>query len=251
MKPRVALHWFRRDLRLEDNHGLYRALSEHEQVLPLFIFDTTILDKLEDKHDRRVDFIHHTLTDLHQRLVEVGSGLHVEHGRPLDVWKRLLGTFDVTAVVVNHDHEPYGIARDNEITALVKAHGIPFRSFKDISIFERSEITKDDGLPYTVYTPYMRKWRDRFLPGSAAAFPSEKHLQALWKHPPRDVPSLVDIGFNKTDLVLPDTLLTDDLLRNYPLTRDLPGVEGTSNMSTHLRFGTVSVRDLVRRSVEL
>jgi len=251
MRSRVAIHWFRRDLRLDDNHGFFRALSEHGEVLPLFIFDTTILHKLEDKRDRRVDFIHRTLLSMNEQLVKVGSALLVEHGDPTSVWKGLLERFDITAVTLNHDHEPYAIARDKEIGDLLAANGIPLRSFKDISIFERDEVVKDDRLPYSVYTPYKRKWRERFSAGMAIAYPSAEHLDALWKCTPQDLPSLADIGFLCTDLVMPGPQLSDELLLNYALTRDQPGVEGTSRMSTHLRFGTVGVRELVRRSVAI
>ena len=247
-KPRISIHWFRRDLRLADNHGLFRALSEHGDVLPLFIFDTDILGKLEDRHDRRVDFIHRALAGIQTELAHRGSTLHVETGRPIEVWKRLLERFEITAVTANHDHEPYAIARDRAVTDLLASSGVPFRTFKDISIFERSEVMKDDGAPYTVYTPYMRKWRAQFTAGMAAPFASEGLLSRLRKSAPLPLPSLEDIGFRTTDLQVPPTTLSEDLLANYEHTRDLPAVTGTSRMSTHLRFGTVSVRELVRRS---
>lgn len=247
-KPAVSIHWFRRDLRLNDNHGLYRALSEHGDVLPLFIFDTSIIDKLENRKDRRVDFIHRTLVDLQQQLANLGSSFLIEHGEPRTVWTNILDRYDVTAVTVNHDHEPYAIERDAQIAALLAARNIPFRSFKDISIFERGEVLKDNGDPYTVFTPYMKKWRAQFKPEMMAAFPSESHFTGLWRTPQLPLPSLEEIGFQRTDLVIPPRELKSDLLAHYPETRNLPAVNGTSRMSTHLRFGTVSVRDLVRRS---
>lgn len=249
VKPRICIHWFRRDLRLADNHGLFRALGEHGDVLPLFIFDTEILDKLQDKADRRVDFIHRALSGIQAELVKRGSTVLVEHGRPIEVWKRLLERYQITAVTTNHDHEPYAIARDTAVSELLAAHGVPFRTFKDISIFERGEVVKDDGGPYTVYTPYMRKWRAQFTPEMAAPFRSEDHLDRLWKSAPLPLPSLEAIGFRPTDLQAPPANLSDELLRNYDRTRDIPSVIGTSRMSTHLRFGTVSVRELVRRSL--
>ena len=247
----ITVHWFRRDLRLEDNHGLFRALSEHGNVQPLFIFDTGILDKLEDRADRRVDLIHRTLEDLQRRLVERGSTLLVAHGSPVEVWKTLLDRYPITAVTANHDHEPYAQARDKAVGELLAGRGIPFRTFKDISIFERNEVVKDDGGPYTVYTPYMRKWKSLFHPSMAQAYPSEKHAEAFRRAAPEPMPSLRQIGFQPTDLVVPPTEVSDELLRDYERTRDLPAVAGTSRMSTHLRFGTVSVRALVRRSLEL
>ena len=243
------MHWFRRDLRLEDNHGFFRALSEHGELLPLFIFDTDILDRLEDKADRRVDFIHRTLTAMQSELVRRGSTLLVEHGRPIDVWKRLLERYDITAVTTNHDHEPYAIARDTAVGKLLVSHGVPFRSFKDVSIFERDEVVKDDGGAYTVYTPYMRKWRARFSPKMAEHYPTEGLLSRLWRTEPLPLPTLDQVGFQCTDLQVPPVSLSEELLAGYEHTRDHPAVIGTSRMSTHLRFGTVSVRELVRRSM--
>ncbi|MBL7944734.1 MAG: deoxyribodipyrimidine photo-lyase [Flavobacteriales bacterium] len=247
-KARIAIHWFRRDLRLQDNHGLYRALKEHGDVLPVFIFDTNILDKLSTTKDRRVDFIHRALQGMQQELMKVGSTLRVEHGAPVEVWKRLLEEFEITGVTVNHDHEPYAQQRDAEVGQLLAERGIPFRTFKDISIFERGEILKDDGKPYTVFTPYSRKWLAHFEPSMETAFPSEAHLSKLWKTSAKPLPSLAEIGFEPTDLVVPPLELKDGLLAGYKETRNLPAVNGTSKMSTHLRFGTVSVRELVRRS---
>ncbi|MCC6401333.1 MAG: deoxyribodipyrimidine photo-lyase [Flavobacteriales bacterium] len=247
-RPAVCIHWFRRDLRLEDNHGLFRALREHGEVLPLFIFDTDILDRLEDKHDRRVDFIHRALAGLQDHLVKFGSTLVVEHGRPIEVWKRVLDRFDVQAVTANHDHEPYGNARDKAVGELLVSRGIPFRTFKDISIFERGEVVKDDGGAYTVYTPYMRKWRSQFRPELADAFPSCRHTDRFHRTEPLPMPTLERIGFAPTDLHIPPAHVSDDLLRHYERTRDVPAMAGTSRMSVHLRFGTVSVRELVRRS---
>jgi len=165
------------------------------------------------------------------------------------VWQRLLERFEVTAVTTNHDHEPYAIERDKAVAGLFAAHGIPFRTFKDISIFERAEVVKDNGGPYTVYTPFMKKWRSLFTPDMAAPYPSEEHLHRLWKCAPLPIPSLEAIGFHPTDLQAPPTTLSEDLLQNYAETRDIPSVVGTSRMSTHLRFGTVSVRALVRCSL--
>ncbi len=247
-KPRIAIHWFRRDLRLNDNHGLYRALNEHGDVLPLFIFDTHILDELTTKKDRRVDFIHRTLDGLQRDLVKAGGTIRVEHGAPLDVWKRLLEEFEITGVTANHDHEPYALQRDAQVGQLLADRGVPFRTFKDISIFERGEILKDDGKPYTVFTPYARKWLAHFEPAMETAFPSEAHLSKVWKTSAKPLPSLAEIGFEPTDLVVPPLELKDGLLARYKETRNLPAVNGTSKLSTHLRFGTVSIRDLVRRS---
>ncbi|MBK9177272.1 MAG: deoxyribodipyrimidine photo-lyase [Flavobacteriales bacterium] len=251
MKPRISIHWFRRDLRLADNHGFFRALSEHGDVLPLFIFDTEILGKLEDRHDRRVDFIHRALAGMQEGLLKHGSTLLVEHGKPIEVWKLLMERFEIASVTTNHDHEPYAITRDKAVGELLAMHGIPFRSFKDISIYERGEVVKDGGGPYTVYTPYMRQWRAQFKPEMANPFRSESHLHRLWKREPMKLPSLSDIGFLPTDLQSPPMVVPEALLQDYERTRDNPAVMGTSRMSTHLRFGTVSVRALVRESLSV
>ncbi len=249
-KPRVTIHWMRRDLRLHDNHGLWRALAEHGDVLPVFIFDSDILDRLEDKADRRVDFIHRTLAELRLCLQEEGSSLLVEVGDPLRVWRDLLSRFTITAVTANHDHEPYALARDRAVGELLAGAGVPFRTFKDISIFERAEVMKDDGAPYTVCTPYIRKWRSLFQPHMADPHTSEQLLHRLFRSAPLPYPSLEAIGFRKTDVDVQPPLLTNELLSAYHNTRDIPAVVGTSRMSVNLRFGTVGVRELVRRSFD-
>lgn len=250
-RPRVAIHWFRRDLRLNDNHALYEALGSGVPVLPLFIFDKNILDKLEDRADRRVDFIHRALSSLQVELAKRGSSLLVEHGRPEEVWPRILLRYEVTVVFANHDHEPYAVARDRTVAAALEPHGILLRTFKDISIFERAEVLKDDGTPYTVFTPYARKWRSLFREVMAAAFPSEAMLDRFLRTAPLDFPDLKSIGFRTTDLEAPLLALADETLRRYDALRNIPGENATSRMSTHLRFGTVSVRELVRRSLKL
>lgn len=250
-KPRIAIHWFRRDLRTHDNHGLFRALEEHGDVVPLFIFDTEILGKLEDRYDRRVDHIHRTVRALGQEFIRHGGGMLVEHGGPVEVWKRLLERFTITAVTANHDHEPYAIARDKAVAGLLAQHGTPFRTFKDISIFERAEVVKDDGAPYTVFTPYLRKWRASFTPSLGDPFPSGKLLGRVHPLGPTLFPGLKDIGFLPTDVRVAPSGVSDALLLHYNETRDTPALDGTSRMSVHLRFGTVSVRDLVQRAYQL
>jgi deoxyribodipyrimidine photo-lyase len=250
-RPRVSIHWFRRDLRLSDNHGLLHALQEREPVLPLFIFDTAILERLQDRADRRVDHIHRALRRLKHEAERHGGSLLVEHGRPAEVWERLLERYEITGVTTNHDHEPYALARDKAVAELLAGRGIPFTTFKDISIFERSEVMKDDGGPYTVFTPYSRKWRSLFKLAMADPHPSEQHLDRLWRTEPLGFPTLEELGFQPTDLLEPEREVSDRLIRNYADTRNIPGVEGTSRMSVHLRFGTVSVRALIRQALPL
>ena len=248
-RPKVNIHWFRRDLRLTDNNGLFRALSELDNVLPLFIFDSEILDRLEDRTDRRVDLIHRSLLKLKGELEQSGGALLVKQGTPEEVWRELTEHYEIGAVTANHDHEPYAVQRDENICKLLAEQGIPFWTFKDNSIFERSEVMKDDGGPYTVFTPYSRKWKALFTAEMATAFPSEAHLNKLWKTAPLPCPGLADIGFLPTDLQVPPEHVDDELLRHYADTRNLPGVEGTSRMSVHLRFGTVSPRAMVRQAL--
>ena len=251
LRPRVSIHWFRRDLRTDDNHGLYRALADHGDVLPLFVFDTEILEELEDKNDRRVDFIHRSLIALKARLEECGGSLLVKHGKPIDVWKGLLHAYEISAVTTNHDHEAYANVRDRSIAELLRSHGVEMRSFRDISVFERADVLKDDGKPYTVFTPYARKWRAQFQANMVEPFGSSGKLDALFKTSPLPMPSLNDIGFKPTDLHAPPLEVGNALLERYHLTRNLPGTEGTSRMSVHLRFGTVSPRALMKRGMEL
>ena len=159
MKPTINIFWFRRDLRLTDNAGLYHALKDGKPVLPLFVFDSNILDELEDKTDSRVEFIHLALQAIQQQLVNVGSSLDVRYGNPLEVYQALLKEYNVEKVFTNHDYEPYAKQRDTAIEELLKEHGAMFYTFKDQVILEKEEVLKDDGKPYTIFTPYSRKWK--------------------------------------------------------------------------------------------
>ena len=161
MTAAKTIFWFRRDLRLNDNAGLFHALKNNDTVLPIFIFDTDILNRLENKEDRRVEFIHLTLNELNKQLVGIGSSLLVLHGNTQDVFTELLSSHTIKNIYSNSDYEPAAIERDKAIKFIANKQKIPFYSFKDQVIFEKNEITKDDGLPYTVFTPYMRKWKSR------------------------------------------------------------------------------------------
>lgn len=246
-RPTVSVHWLRRDLRLDDNHALWHALRSGVPTLPVFIFDTEILDELSDKHDRRVHFIHRHLMRLKEQLEAKGSTLLVEVGAPEETWSRILDRFDVKAVHTNRDHETYAVQRDERIARLLAERGILFHDHKDQSVFERGEVLKDDGLPYTVFTPYMRKWRAQYRPEMLNAFPSADLLGHLLKCSPEPMPSLEQIGFGTTDLAEPVARFDDELVRHYSDRRNLPAVDGTSRLSTHLRFGTVSVREVLRK----
>lgn len=242
----VAIFWFRRDLRLHDNAGLYLALQSGNPVLPIFIFDENILSKLEDKADKRVDFIHRTLEELKTQLSELGSDLLVFCGTPMDVYKKLLSEYAVNAVYTNHDYEPYAQERDIRIEELLNESGAGFRTFKDQCIFEKNEVLKDDGDPYTVYTPYSKKWKAKVNDFYLSSYPTEKYFSNFLKFEAAHFPSLEEIGFDKTDVNVPSSDVELAIIRNYHNTRDIPSIHGTSRLSVHLRFGTISIRQLAR-----
>lgn len=245
----MIVFWFRRDLRLADNAGLYHALKQGKPVLPVFIFDTTILGQLEDRSDARVTFIHRTLENLHAQLQAMGSSLLVLQGAPAEVWKTISSRYPVEAVYTNHDYEPYARRRDKEIGTLLLEKGISFHTCKDQVIFEKDEVLKDDGKPYTVFTPYSRKWRAKLNPFYAQSYPTEKYAAHFQRTEQFDFPSLKQIGFNETSIPFPETVFTPALLTKYKEQRDFPAIAGTSRLGLHLRFGTVSVRALLREAL--
>ena len=244
----MTFFWFRRDLRLDDNAGLYHALRSGKPVQCVFIFDSEILDKLEDKKDRRVIFIHRQLTKLNNELMALGSSLIVKHGKPIDVWNDLTKEFKVDHVFTNHDYEPYAKERDESIQTLLEKKSISFSTYKDQVIFEKSEVTKDDGLPYTVFTPFMKKWRATIKPFYLKSYPTEKYFHAFAKSKPIQLPTLKEIGFIDSKYEFPQPKVSRDILANYEQQRDIPSIRGTSRLSVHLRFGTISIRKLVRQA---
>lgn len=241
----VIVFWFRRDLRLNDNTGLFHALRNGKPLLPVFIFDTDILSKLEDPSDRRVDFIHQAITSLHHQLSLFGSGLTVFHGTPEKAFKKLSETYRLSHVFTNHDYEPYAIKRDQGIADFLEQKGIVFISHKDQVVFEKNEVVKDDGKPYTVFTPYSRKWKQRLNSQSLVNYPSETLFKNFLRYQATIMPELKELGFKKTDINfhLPE-LPQATLLQEYKSKRDFPSVKGTSRLSMHLRFGTISIRTL-------
>lgn len=251
MKPRIQVMWFRRDLRLSDNAALYHALRTGIPVLPVFIFDKNILDQLDDKADRRVEFIHAAITELQQQLVQMGSTLEVYYDYPKEVYKKLLERYDIEAVFTNHDYEPYAQERDAAIAALLKEYGTGFKTYKDQVIFEKSEVVKDDGKPYTVFSPYARKWRAKLNGFYLKAYPTEKYFSNFYQQTPVAIPTLLSIDFQPVDLPFPSKELEEAVIRHYGENRNFPSLEkGTSKMGVHLRFGTVSIRYLARKAME-
>ncbi|WP_316823286.1 deoxyribodipyrimidine photo-lyase [Pedobacter gandavensis] len=250
MKPKINICWLRRDLRLEDNAAIYHALKSEYPVLLLFIFDTDILSKLSNKQDARVSFLHQTLNRLNTTLQKTqGSSILVKHGKPSEVWATLCETYQINAVYTNHDYEPDAIKRDAAITVQLQAKNISFYSYKDQVIFEKNEIKKSDGLPYTVFTPYFRQWQQKLNDFYAKAYPTEKYFQNFWQIKPFPIPDLEEIGFEASTLKFPDKNF-EEKLNDYEKKRDFPAADATSHIGIHLRFGTISIRNAVRAALE-
>jgi len=239
----VTLFWLRRDLRLDDNAGLYYALKSGNPVLPVFIFDKEILDKLEDKDDARVTFIYQTIESLSTVLHKHGSTMLILYDKAIHAWDKLIKDHNITAVYTNQDYEPYATKRDDRVRAKLEEHGIPFKTYKDQVIFEKDEVLKDDGKPYTVYTPYQRKWYSTLKPFYLKAYPTKKYLKNLYKTEALPIPALSELGFEKSDIPLPNKNY-ESVIKDYKDKRDFPAVKGTSHIGMHLRFGTVSIREL-------
>lgn len=240
---KVAFFWFRRDLRLEDNVGLYHALSSTYKVVPLFIFDENILETLP-KDDSRVTFIHLALSKLNNSLKKGNSSLLIKYGTPLQIWKELLNQYNIAKVFFNHDYEPYALERDKDVTKLLSSKGVLVSSFKDQVIFEKDEVMKNDGNPYTVYTPYKNKWLGTLSLGEhTKSYDSETLLANLYEED-LDFPELHDLGFIESNIKVEPYDLS--VLSNYHKTRDYPAIKGTSRLSPYLRFGLLSIRQLVK-----
>jgi len=237
----TTLFWFRRDLRISDNAGLYASLRNGKNVLPVFIFDTQILDKLDDKRDRRVDFLHQALEELKMQLEKMGASLLVLRGDPMEIFSQL----HPRAVYCNHDYEPYAVLRDQKVKESLADRGIEFHSFKDQVVFEKKEVVKDDGSPYTVFTPYSKKWKSTLTDFFVKSYPTEKYFSNFTRLAPLTFPSLEEIGFEKSNTIFVERKIPQRIIENYHLTRDYPAQQGTSRLSVHLRFGTVSIRKVV------
>lgn len=244
----VHIVWFRRDLRIHDNTALYHALKSGRQVLPVFIFDPEILDALEDRDDTRVTFIHDALNNLRQAFEHAGSSLLVLHA-PVDVaWNEILERFPVEAVHVNHDYEPYARQRDERVCGFLASRNISFHTYKDQVIFEKDELLTAAGKPYTVYTPYCKAWKARFAATPPVIHNTRTLPGACLQHEPFHFPTLQELGFSRSLKPVPPTEISDQVLLDYADIRDIPGVSGTSRLSVHLRFGTISIRELVIRA---
>lgn len=255
---KLTIFWFRRDLRLTDNHGLYHALTASHRLLPLFIFDKDILDGLPTD-DGRVTFIHDTLSQIKAELNTLGSDLITVFGRPLDVWQDLLGKYDIGSVYTNHDYEPYAVDRDRQVNELLSQHGISFNTYKDHVLFEKEEILSNASTVYTVFTPYKRKWLTQWqevyvekAPSKGSFYPSEDHLAHLETCSPSDMISLEEMGFTRSSLSMPTTTVAQKVIKEYAERRNFPGIEdSTSRLGIHFRFGTISIREKALKAMKL
>ncbi len=245
----VTIFWFRRDLRTFDNSGLFYALTDRLPVLPIFIFDPNILNDLSDWSDARVTFIHDEICSIDAQLRRLGSGVQVYHSDPLEAFRALMESYEVQAVYTNRDYEPYASRRDSEVEAFLKGKGVRFYSFKDQVIFEKGEILTEQKEPYKVFTPFKNKWLEKLHQVKLESYPSENHLGNLHKGELLEVPSLESMGFSRTAIPLPIRELNFKVIERYGDLRNFPAIEGTSRLGVHLRFGTVSIRELVRAGV--
>jgi len=250
-----SLVWLRRDLRLDDQAALYHALKTSRQVNLVFVFDTDILDKLPNPADRRVEFIHDSVTGLKTELEAMGSTLHVLHGSARQVIPEFARQAGARAVFCNRDYEPGAQQREREVEDGLSRNGIAFRSFKDQVIFEQDEVLTQAGKPFAVFTPYKNAWLKKIDVFYLKTYPVRSYLERLARKAPANMPTLEELGFKQTNLrqlgmrtgSLGAHWLFEDFLgriNRYREARDFPAVKGPSYLSVHLRFGTISIREL-------
>lgn len=245
MREKINIFWFRRDLRLDDNIGLIEALKMDKPVLPIFIFDVNILTEL-DQHDARVSFIHQTICSINKTLNKnFSSGLAMFYGDPITVFNKILKTYSVSTVFANHDYEPYSQQRDQQILKLLQNNNISFNTYKDQVIFEKNEIVKSDGEPYLVYTPYMKKWKATFSKININSQSQQTLNNNFLKAENLPKIDLETIGFKPSEIKIEPFNLSSELIQSYDLYRDFPAKKATSDLSPHLRFGTVSIREII------
>jgi deoxyribodipyrimidine photo-lyase len=249
MNKTINIFWFRRDLRLDDNVGFYNALKSENPVLPIFIFDEDILDKLP-KNDARLNFIHKTLQEMRFTLEnEQESSIAMYHGKPMAIFQQLIKKYNIDTIFANRDYEPYATQRDTEVQKLLTENNIKFESFKDQVIFEKNEVTKKDGLPYVVYTPFMKVWKEKFKTYNLDFYYTSSFLKNLIKTKSLPNLSLSDIGFTASKQKIANYKVTPDLIQNYEDTRNFPAQDSTSRIGPHLRFGTVSIRKMIEKAI--
>ena len=238
--PKTSIFWFRRDLRISDNHGLYRALRESSNVKPIFIFDKNILNKL-DKTDHRVEFILNVLNQINLDLKNLGKGIEIYYGTPEEIFSKLLNRYNIDTVYSNEDYEPYAIKRDNHISDLCEKHSVKFKQYTDHVLLHPSTIKKQDGKPYTIFTPFSKKWFEKYNSLAPVNYPSENLLNNFVDFN-LTVTKIQDLGFKPSQIELPNFIVDNTVINNYHLKRDFPSIKGTTKWSVHLRFGTISIR---------
>ncbi|MDC6478383.1 deoxyribodipyrimidine photo-lyase [Flavobacteriaceae bacterium] len=244
---KVTLFWFRRDLRIQDNCGLYHALKGENRVIPIFIFDKEILKKLP-KQDARVEMILLALGAIDIAMKRNRCNVGKYHGTPKAIFSKLIKQWNIEKVICNEDYEPYASERDSEIKTLLEAAGIQFECYKDQVIFEKEEVVKGDGTPYKVYTPYSRKWLEKYQETPLQFYPSEVELDSLVSNESLPDLNLSDLGFETSGIAQPEYRFDDTLIDQYEATRNFPALDQTSRLGAHLRFGTVSIRRLVNQA---
>ncbi|REC44258.1 cryptochrome/photolyase family protein [Chryseobacterium sp. 5_R23647] len=245
---KINIFWFRRDLRLSDNTALNAALQSDEKVLPIFIFDTEILDQLENKSDRRLDYIHQALEKINNELKNHTSGIRTYLGKPIDIFKDIINEFDVETVFCNRDYEPQAINRDKEIYDFLQKNNVEFKGFKDQVIFEKNEIVKNDGLPYTVFTPFSKKWKEKLYQTEINS--TKINFENFHQFKAKNIHSLKEIGFEKTDMAFVGPVLDKKIIEDYDKYRDFPALDQTTRLGIALRFGTISIRKCVKYASE-
>jgi deoxyribodipyrimidine photo-lyase len=246
MENKIVLFWHRRDLRFDDNAGLYKALKSGHSVQTIFIFDRNILDKLP-KTDQRVLFIHDAIKALKAKYQSFGSDLKVFYGEPKAIFQKLISDDKIAQVYTNRDYEPYALERDKAIFQLLQKKEIELIGAKDHVIFEKSEVVKDDLKPYTVFTPYSKKWKAKLNAFYLKSYPNEKYTDELLKTEAQNLISLAEMGFSsKQNREFPTNDLSQLSIERYGELRDIPSIRGTSRLSVHLRFGTISIRALAQ-----
>ncbi len=250
MTSPVVIFWFRRDLRLDDNTGLYHALKSGRKVLPLFIFDESIIDPLP-RDDPRVSFIFESLTSVHDTLRKNGGGILVKKGRPLEVFRELQAKYPVEAVYCNMDHEPYGRNRDEKVALFLQEHGVSFHSFMDHLLLHPEKVMKQDGSPFQVFTPYSNRWKQTLGAGDLECHDPEELRSHILTGESLAIPDLRELGFTRSPLKFPPLNIDEELIRSYDRMRDFPAADATSRLGVHLRFGTLSIRKLGKIAAEI
>ncbi|MFN8439087.1 MAG: deoxyribodipyrimidine photo-lyase [Cytophagales bacterium] len=246
---KISIFWFRRDLRLQDNIGIYEALKNSDTVIPVFIFDTEILQHLPQT-DSRVNFIYNALQKLDQHIDAEVSKLNVYYGKPHELWPQIIKEHQPNSVFCNHDYEPNAISRDLEIENICSNAGVQFVTYKDQCIFEKNQVVKDDGKPYTVFTPYSKKWLAALQQHPIETVDSENYKHKFNKPSQNKLRPITDYGFSKINLPELKDTVTDTILKNYAENRDFPAISGTSRLGVHLRFGTISIRQLALKALQ-